>query len=454
LTKLTNKFDGSGTGSFDYTHDKVGNRLTMTVDDTDEHSYDYDVLYQLIDVNYPDNETVTYRYDKLGNRTSVVNGGTTSYLRNRLNQYTSVSGVNYSYDDNGNLADDGTYKYYYDCENRLTDVNDQSDDRVASYKYDYLGRRVKKTIHETQTTIHYCYDGTQVIAEYNSNGTLLRAFIYGDGIDEPICMAGSSGTLYYYHFDGLGSVAALTDVNGTFVEYYEYNVFGEPTIWDVNTMEIVESSVVGNPYMFTGREYDSETDLYYYRARYYRPSIGRFLQPDPIGYVDSYNLYTYCGNNPPNWIDPWGLKPGDTYLGQDSAATAASLDIYGKTTTSGREHGGWIYRKWYWPKGVYSYTEPVRGEPTSVNLGRPTRGVSGFYHSHPSVPGYLVEIFSLADKNVAKSNNVGGYLVTPTGQIKKYNPKTQQSTDLNKIGPYYKDPSQQSGKCSKTASTP
>jgi RHS repeat-associated protein len=118
----------------------------------------------------------------------------------------------------------------------------------------------------------------------------------------------SSGEVYYYHYDGLGSVAALTDVNGTFVEYYEYNVFGEPIIWDVNAMEIVDSSVVGNPYMFTGREFDSESGNYYYRARYYSPKLGRFLQTDPIRYAAGLNLYTYVHSNPVNWTDPTGLK--------------------------------------------------------------------------------------------------------------------------------------------------
>lgn len=104
---------------------------------------------------------------------------------------------------------------------------------------------------------------------------------------------------------------ALTDTSGTFAEYYEYDVFGEPTIWDANAQEIVESSVVGNPFMFTGRRYDSETGLYYYRARYYDPYIGRFLQTDPIRYAAGLNLYTYCGNNPVNFTDPYGLEmPG------------------------------------------------------------------------------------------------------------------------------------------------
>ncbi len=135
-----------------------------------------------------------------------------------------MGGTGYSYDNNGNLTNDGTYLYYYDCENRLTEVNDINDSPVASYKYDYLGRRVKKTIHETQATIHYCYDGDQVIAEYEG-GSLKRKFIYGPGIDEPICMT-SSGVTHYYHFDGLGSVVAISDTAADIVERYSYDVFG------------------------------------------------------------------------------------------------------------------------------------------------------------------------------------------------------------------------------------
>ncbi len=111
---------------------------------------------------------------------------------------------------------------------------------------------------------------------------------------------------YFYHFDGLGSVVALSDVNSAPVERYAYDVFGRPTIRDANGVEIA-ASAFANPYLFTGRAYDAETALYYYRARYYDYFTARFLQPDPIGYVDGLNLYAYVRNNPVARIDSLGL---------------------------------------------------------------------------------------------------------------------------------------------------
>ncbi|MCL5281599.1 MAG: hypothetical protein M1376_17005, partial [Planctomycetes bacterium] len=104
---------------------------------------------------------------------------------------------------------------------------------------------------------------------------------------------------YYYHFDGLGSVVGLTNASGNTVEVYEYDVYGRVGATDANHP---------NRIMFTGREYDKETGLYYYRARYYNPQIGRFLQTDPVGYGAGMNLYRYCANNPLNLTDPSGLE--------------------------------------------------------------------------------------------------------------------------------------------------
>lgn len=84
-------------------------------------------------------------------------------------------------------------------------------------------------------------------------------------------------------------MVTLSDSSGSIVEQYSYDVFGEPTIRDAND-DVISDSNYSNPYMFTGRRYDDEIGLYYYRARYYSPEIGRFLQTDPTGYEDGLNL--------------------------------------------------------------------------------------------------------------------------------------------------------------------
>jgi RHS repeat-associated protein len=163
----------------------------------------------------------------------------------------------------------------------------------AGYVYDALGRRLKKT---GSTTAVYRYDGPNVLEEANGSGVVQATYVDGPWADEVVTM-NRGGSTYGLFYDGAASVSDLTNANGELIDHYEFDPFGRP----------LNNSTVGNPYLFAGREYETDTGLYFSRARHYSPTLGRFLQRDPIGYAMGMNLYAYVGNNPLNWIDPLGL---------------------------------------------------------------------------------------------------------------------------------------------------
>ena len=193
----------------------------------------------------------------------------------------------------GNLSNDGINIYGYDELNHLSTMTNSAD--TASYSYDPFGRRVSKTVNGAIT--YFIYDGDRVIEERNASGNLVAAYVYGTGIDEVLTME-RGGVNYYYFQDGLDSVREITDGVGNVVKNYTYDVYGRPS---------PAVSAISNPYLFTGRRLDEESGIYYYRARMYDPNIGRFLQRDPLGYLDNMNLYAYCLNNSINFTDPYGL---------------------------------------------------------------------------------------------------------------------------------------------------
>ncbi len=253
----------------------------------------------------------TIAYDAAGNRSSVVSGATTNYTRNNLNQYTAVGAAAYTYV-KGNLTNDGAKTYAYDLENQLLSITGTG--LTASYTYDPFGRRLSQTVNSTTT--RFLYDGADLIQETNSSGTLQAAYAYGPSVDEPLRMV-RGATTSYYHQDALGSVIALSNAAGTVTESYKYDAFGT----------VQTPSSLGNRFLFTGREFDQQTSLYYYRARYYSPSLGRFLSRDPLSYAPDANLYRYVGNNSGNWIDPLGLEPF-TMMPTPSAGADLSVDSY------------------------------------------------------------------------------------------------------------------------------
>ena len=157
----------------------------------------------------------------------------------------------------------------------------------------------------------YLYDGADLLTETDAAGTLTARYLIGPRIDEPLELTRGT-TTHYYSADVLGSIALLTTSAGAPAESYTYDPFGTPTIKNASGT-VIPSSALGNPFLFTAREWDSETALYFYRARYYKPAMGRFLSRDPLGAAPDVNLYRYVGNNPLTYVDPDGwlsLMPG------------------------------------------------------------------------------------------------------------------------------------------------
>jgi RHS repeat-associated protein len=194
-----------------------------------------------------------------------------------LNQYTSitVNGTNrtVSWDTNFNLTAYNGWAYAYDAENRLTSVSGNG--HTATFTYDAIGRCVKRTI-DNQTPIVYTYDQWTPVAEWDGNGNIMAANVFGLGDDE-ILYRGTTSAQLLYKSDPMGNVKFILDISSNGIEKYTYDGFGQPKITDANG-NTRAASAYGNRFMFSGREYFSELGLYDMRNRVYDPVMGRFYQ--------------------------------------------------------------------------------------------------------------------------------------------------------------------------------
>jgi len=233
------------------------------------------------------------------------NGDVSDYTPNALNQYESVAGAGVYYDDKFNLMWTGGFSAGYDSENHLTAIGSGED--YGQFVYDGLGRCLKRTI-DWETTL-ITYDGWQPIVEWDEWNNLKAWNVYGEGPDEILYRHDAARGDFRYHLDRMGNVAFLLDSDGDGIERYTYDAFGQPMVTDWNGENPRTWSAYGNRFMFTGREYFPELGLYDFRNRFYYPALGRFLQSDPMGFdAGDANLFRYCGGDPVNGSDPFGLQ--------------------------------------------------------------------------------------------------------------------------------------------------
>ncbi|MHB1260047.1 RHS repeat domain-containing protein [Thiobacillus sp.] len=337
--RLTEKWDPNGINSQyewnpDNTLAKLANRVAF--DDAhviSHHAYDYDALGR--------RQTATdkagsltlpaqndaYAYDALDNRTKKTVNGVDQYAvfdaANQLVELRSGSPTGalthaFVYDANGNLTmkceGSGVTRTATTCSgSTVSSFTWNPDDQLVafykpgiseSYQYDQAGRRIAKT--SNGVTTYYRYNGDDIDAEYSATWTETARYVHGPNTDDPLMrLTGQtndpSATAIYYHQDGIGSVVAASDKAGNIVAAQLFDAWGNR----------VQSTGNIAQYGYTGREPD-QTGLIYYRARYYDPTLGRFISRDPAGMPDGVNRYAYVNNDPVNFTDPTGLA---VYIG-------------------------------------------------------------------------------------------------------------------------------------------
>ncbi|MBW1982021.1 MAG: hypothetical protein JRJ12_12455 [Deltaproteobacteria bacterium] len=275
----------------------LSGKITQARDNEGAWRYEYDLGGRLVQVDGPNDYKELFIYDNAGNRISHhLNRRKKFSEYGSLNELLNDGTLEYCYNKNGQLESrsDGT-TYEYNPLGQLIRVKTAAG-KVVRYLYDPFGRLAGREVDGNLT--EYFYDKEDVIAEYNKGKAVpdLR-YVHGPDIDEPLSFW-MDGKLNIYILGVNNDVKRIYDSNENIVQNYVMNPFGQ---------NLREVSIGSNAYIFNARRWDADTGLYYFRARFFDPRIGRFISPDPIRFRGGWNLYAYANNDPVNHTDRFGL---------------------------------------------------------------------------------------------------------------------------------------------------
>ncbi len=304
LTARNALIGGSVRASAAYTLDLLGRRTSLT-DLDGSHSFTHDLAGRLTAAAHPVASGLpaeAFAYDQVGNRTSWTGSSSGSGSYDAGMQLTSDGTFDYAYDAEGRLTQrrnrgtGGVTRYTWSDADRLTSVT-APNGTTSTYRYDAIGRRLE--VNDNGSIRRFVYSGWNLRNEFDGSNALRATYVAGlfpDSVYEIV----RDGTRYYPLFDGVGSVTTLTDATGATVGRVRYSVFGVPQ----------SSGVTENAVSFTGHQFDAATGLIYARARYYDPTLGRFLSQDPESAV---NPYIYALDAPLEFTDPTGRADDPEY---------------------------------------------------------------------------------------------------------------------------------------------